>query len=310
MKKEFIKDLKIYMELFGDCFLRDRKTGIIKRYELIDKDQRHIYETKSKGKLMDGITRYGSGKRTNKKNDSFTMLTCPSDDGIKFMVVVEGEGVVKDSTEDRMISSADFVTKTLKSWFNTLSAGDIRKFDSETINKNVKIELDKISEKLKQAEGDNSTKIIMALVCDDITYVLNVGDLRCYLDNGEHLVQVNEEDSEMWENYRMGYLASKEELRAHVNEEYRVSKVGSNKESEKFVISSYLLSTDSYDRLYLFSRGVIDNISEDRIDIINSNSVDNDVVEKIVDVCANVSCAENTFGDKDITACVYCKVKK
>lgn len=324
--RKIISNLKIYgCHLLNGINTSNTQSEEHQSYKIVDEKQRHIYEGNSHGEFIEAFTRYGNSSYDINSFDSCEVLSHPKDDKFKFMIVAEGEGFIADPTTKKVISSSKFVTNQLSSLFYKLGVDELKTFN--TINLSDKIDhcMKKINNKLTSSNGKNGTKVVMALIGPEYTYVANLGDLRCYIeDKNMNICQLNEEDSELWNNYRMGYFGDKEEIRYRYDRDKNVSKIGVvGKNRKETFASTYLIKSESYSRIYLFSRGVIDCVSEENLAIINSDLPVERVVETIINLSTNgekeripsfesmssKKYSEVLHGEKDASACVYVKHK-
>lgn len=314
---KFVKGLKIGSLMLG-CFDKE-KMNEVERFELVNKKIRHIYE-KSSTVLIEGKTKQGTESSSSNYYDSFIIKSHPQNEEYKLMVLTSGYGFV-DLDNKSKIKSSDFVANNLEKWFLNLSCEDLDSFKADGFRYSLANVLNTTSAVLYKL-GNNGVKAIMALIGPEYTYVCNVGDLRCYLDNGNNLIQFNEEDSYLWSCYRDGYFADKEEFRFSCMKDLDVGMLGVNKEN---FTSTYVTTTDSFERMFLFSRGVVECLSEDKIyDIKERASSSGRVVDALVSHSSNGKKEYmNNFegehsseiipvihGQKDTTVCCYSKVLK
>lgn len=311
-----IKGLKLGSKIL-ECFKKDNKDKK-ERFELANHKIRHIYE-KSSDYELEAKTKFGTSSNKSNIYDSFVIKTHPKNNQYKLMVLTEGKGFL--SFGDKQVRVSDFVALNIEDWFLKLTESDLDSFYADSLNKSLSKCISFVDVVLRD-EKENASKAIMALIGPEYTYVCNVGDLRCYIDDGYNFVQYNEEDSYLWDCYREGFFADKEEFRFSKKKELGVGMIGLNKDS---FASSYIIRTDMYDRLFLFSRGVIDCLSEGKMYDINlSSSSSRGVVDAIISHSTNGhkeymsyyngdSSSDITpviHGEKDATACCYVKVKK
>lgn len=317
MKKSIIKSLCLFSGFIERCFINDKDEVKI-HYELVDKDKRHIYEISEFDDVFEGVSKSGVDS-SNGSSDSFIVMSHPRED-YKLMMIADGKGYVADPDTKKVITSAEYVTSNFKNWFSSLSHNTLKEFNKSGFNGTLNKCLKRMNEKLRSIPGEHGTKMIMVIVGPENTLIANLGDLRCYLGKGFDLVQYNEEDSLLWREYREGYFCNKEEFRFNKKRYEDVSQFGVDK--GRFV-SSYIIDNSIYDRIYLFSRGVIDCVSEDRLTVFNSDTPVDRVVNAIIDEATNGVKEHITYydgdsnnleavvhGKKDATACVYIKSKR
>ena len=312
-----VKGFKIGSIIYR-CF-DEEKINEVERFELVNKKIRHIYE-KSSTVLIEGKTKQGTESLSSNYYDSFIIKSHPLDEEYKLMVLTSGYGFV-DLDDKSKIKSSEFVANNLEKWFLNLGCDDLDLFKVDSFHSSLSNLIKNTSDVLYKL-GSNGVKAIMALIGPEYTYVCNVGDLRCYLDNGNNLFQFNEEDSYLWSCYRDGYFADKEEFRFSRMKDLDVGMLGVNREN---FTSTYVTTTDSFERIFLFSRGVVDCLSEGKIyDIKECVSSSGRVVDALVSHSSNGKKEYmNNFegehsseiipvihGQKDTTVCCYSKVLK
>lgn len=297
-----------------DCFKKEKKDDV-ERFELANSKIRHIYEKSSEDEL-EAKTKFGTGLNKSNKYDSFIIKTHPGNKDYKLLVLTEGKGFV--SCDDKQIRASDFVALNIQDWFLSLKENDLESFHTDRFSDSISKCISNVDNVLREKK-ETGAKVIMALIGPEYTYVCNVGDLRCYIDDGYNFVQYNEEDSYLWNCYREGFFADKEEFRFSKKKDVSVGMLGLNKDN---FVSSYIIRSDMYDRLFLFSRGVIDCISEGRMYDINlASTTSRGVVDAIISHSTNghkeymtnyqgdssLDIAPVVHGEKDATTCCYVK---
>ncbi len=105
------------------------------------------------------------------------------------------------------------------------------------------------------------TTLVAALVKDDKLEICSVGDSRCYRLRDGELLQLTEDQSEVWQLYKEGKL-TKDELRFHPFSNIITMSVGVQPEIE---INRYLYNTKQNDIYLLCSDGLSDMLSDDEI---------------------------------------------
>lgn len=308
-----VKGLKLGSKIL-DCFKKEKKDGI-ESFELVNSKIRHIYVKSSEDEL-EAKTKFGTSSNKSNIYDSFVIKTHPNNNQYKLMVLAEGKGFV--SLDGKQVKVSDFVALNIQDWFLKLTESDLDSFYADYLRESLSKSISFVDTVLRKKK-ENASKAIMALIGPEYTYICNVGDLRCYIDDGYNFVQYNEEDSYLWNCYREGFFADKEEFRFSKKKDLGVGMIGLNKDS---FASSYVIRSDMYDRLFLFSRGVIDCLSEGKMYDINlASTTSRGVVDAIISHSTNgrkeymTNYQGDSFldiepvihGEKDATACCYVK---
>lgn len=319
MNKEFIKNLQIFNSFLERIFPTNNQEDKIQHFEVIEDDKKHIYETGVEDVIFEGISRVGMDYDKSNCADSFVVMSHPKDSQYKFMMVVDGKGYVTDSQTKKVKTTADYIVDGFKKWFKNLDEETLTNFNASGFNKTLNNCMKKMHTKLQGIKGDHGTKMIMAVIGPEQTLIANLGDLRCYLEKDLNVVQYNEEDSLLWRQFREGYFWDKEEFRFRKAKTKEVAQFGKTNDS---FTSTYVIDNSIYDRIYLFSRGVIECLSEDRMNIINSDMPAERVVDTIIAQATDGTKESMSFyegnykeleevvhGSKNSTACVYMKRK-
>lgn len=316
MNDSIIKNLRLFNVFLERILSSGDSVNRRKVFDIVKEDKRHIYEISDKEEIFEGMSKTGSDVNS-RNSDSFIVMTHPKDDRYKMMFIADGKGFISDSRGKKSKHVSDYITDNLKKWFSSLEHKTLDVFNSSEISRSMSTYLRKMDTKIRGIKGENGAKMIMALIGPEQTIIANIGDLRCYLSSGYDIGQYNEEDSMLWQHYREGYFWNKDEFRFNINRDKNVLKFGRDKDG---FVSTYIVDNDLYDRIYLFSRGVVEGISEDRLLQINTDISTDRVVETIIDSASDGRKEYITYYDgdtrdiepivhgvKDSTACVYVK---
>jgi serine/threonine protein phosphatase PrpC len=316
MKNSVVKNLKIFNGFLESILPSNVEENKRQAFDIVKGDTRHMYVVSDKDELLEGLSKVGSDLNNN-RTDGFVVMTHPEDDRYKMMLIVDGNGHVADNANKKINNTSDYIVSNFKKWFSSLNQGTLDLFSSIEFGKTLKVYLRKMDGKLKSLEGEHGAKMIMALIGPEQTLIANIGDLRCYLSKGYDFGQYNEEDSKLWSRYRAGYFWNKDEFRFNVDRDKGVLQFGKDKDG---FVSTYVIDNDLYDSIYLFSRGVVEGLSEDRLLTINSDIPTERVVRTIVSDSSDGSKEYISYfdgdtceiepivrGAKDTTACIYAK---
>lgn len=141
------------------------------------------------------------------------------------------------------------------------------------------------------------TTVVCAIIKDNVVYVANVGDSRCYLVNENNLQQISIDHSFVQEMIDKGLL-SVDEAKNHPNKNLITRAIG----VDRFVDTDVFIKPfNKGDKLLLATDGLTGMIDSEKISsIINSENNCKKAVEKLID-------SANEAGGKDnITAVLIC----
>lgn len=141
------------------------------------------------------------------------------------------------------------------------------------------------------------TTVVCAIIKDNVVYVANVGDSRCYLVNENNLQQISIDHSFVQEMIDKGLL-SVDEAKNHPNKNLITRAIG----VDRFVDTDVFIKPfNKGDKLLLATDGLTGMIDKETISsIINSENDCKKAVEKLID-------SANDAGGKDnITAVLIC----
>lgn len=204
---------------------------------------------------------------------------------IKLLAVADGVG---GSTDGSFASK--YVIDRIEEWFKNL---DISNFYNplhlslklnEFIYK-LNFDLSFAYSKYNFGVGTTGTTLTMAVVLMNETVIANIGDSRAYISKDCNLSQVTEDDSLVWKLYKVGKL-TKEELKTRTDNNYITNFLGmSNFDFQGVDIK--IIDNDCYDTMLLFTDGVTDLVSDEKIQFINNNTEKEKIVNKILDEAVN-----------------------
>ena len=211
-----------------------------------------------------------------RKNNEDAVITInhPRNKKIKLLAVADGMGGHKDGEV-----ASHFVTQSLKKWFNNESE---LTFASTllTVSKIYQVIID-INNDLFRQESKKSgcgTTLTCAIVTEKDTIIANIGDSRAYsVYNGE-VTQLTRDDSLVWYYYEHGTL-SKDDLRFH-NQSSLITKCVGRAYNTKPIISK--ISNSNYDGLLLFTDGVTDCLSDEKIKFLVSSGDEKNIASRII----------------------------
>ena len=222
-------------------------------------------------KIIQAETNIGLVRKNNE--DVALAITHPKDEEVHLLLVADGMG----GKEHGEVAS-NYTAKQIEKWFVSRSP--------KTLNNLEKVEdqlydlIDKISNDIIKKLGKNisGTTLSLALVNRSGTVIVNVGDSRCYLYKNKKLIQISEDDSDVWYFYKFGF-ASKDDLRFFFNNNIITACIGLA--DDICHISTQIIDND-YDILLLFTDGVTDLITDKKIKKIIESSYRKNILSKII----------------------------
>ncbi len=208
-----------------------------------------------------------------KNEDSSSILVHPKNKKIKLLLVADGMGG-KEYGE----KISKYVSKTIEKWFlekepstlnNTTKTIDLLQQLIEKMNKTI------IN---KYGKNNAGTTLSLAIVNEIETLIINIGDSRTYTYSNNKLIQITEDDSDVWFYYKYG-ACKKDDLRFFFNNNIITACIGLSEELCR--ISTYTID-NNYEMLLLFTDGVTDIITDRKIKKIIKNSTPQKVLSNII----------------------------
>lgn len=219
------------------------------------------------------------GKRKPNQEDSVIIMLHPFNNQFKFLAVADGVGGLTDGE-----AASNYIIKEISQWFITIP-GDTYYFPDGLLESFAK-QLELINESLilKYNQRVGST-FVGAIVCQDQTFIINIGDSRAYTLKDNQLSLITSDESLSWyhmiTNLNKPILKDKEidNLRFAKDNNVLINCMGNPKMN---INQKIMIPNDSYDQLLLFSDGVTDLLSQHDIKIIAQNTPREEITRALV----------------------------
>lgn len=219
------------------------------------------------------------GSIREKNEDAVLSIKHPKNKNIKLLIVADGMG-----GKDKGEIAANYVTLKLNIWF-------IKK-DIKVLNDSNKV-IDLLTKYIKTLNRNLikkygidtlGTTLTLALINNKNTIIFNVGDSRCYIYKNKKLIQVTEDDSDVWMYHKYGGV-KKDYLRYFSNNNVITACVGICDELCK--ISTNIIDND-YDMIFLLTDGVTDIITDSKIRTLIRKTPKETLLKTIINEAVNV----------------------
>lgn len=235
-----------------------------------------------------------TGPRRPNNEDFAATIISPNNDKVKLLVVCDGMGGV-----DKGEVASKYVTENLVEWFNNF---DFSNGIPGNIHQILKSVIGVINYKLNEYSYHSGTTLTAALIGDDQTYFVNIGDSRAYRIKDQELCQVTTDDSMVWDQYYKNGTGvyTKDELRFIRRNNIITDCLGNDSLGK---IHIHRLDNDAYDALLLLTDGVTDIVSDEKIRrlYINSN------YDEFLDILLNEACnGESEFFENREEDAIFC----
>ena len=209
-----------------------------------------------------------------KNEDVALCIRHPRNKNIKMLLVADGMG-----GRDHGEIAANYIASSLNRWFynkDIKTLNDLEKTE-QLLKKYIKtLNMSLIK---KYGEDKVGTTLTLAIINSKKTLILNTGDSRAYVYLNKKLLQVTEDDSDVWMYYKYGGV-KKDHLRYFSNNNIISACIGICK--ELCTISSITINND-YDMLLLLTDGVTDNITDRKIKQVIEKNDKKDILKKIIE---------------------------
>lgn len=238
------------------------------------------------------------GRRRKNQEDSVLILTHPENPDFKLLVVSDGMGGVELGEK-----ASQYTVQELAKWFESISK-DYFYYPVDLQNLfNDKIAA--ISNEIYQTYNSqyrsiqSGATLASAIVTEEQTIVSCVGDSRVYTVFQGRLRLLSRDESRVWPLPKKPHEVTQEEL-----DELRFNRYNNQilrcmgDELEGHRIQTLITPNNSYDRLLLFSDGVTDLLSQEKIRIISSQAPKDLVTRMLVDEAINLDAIRRQGADE------------
>ena len=214
-----------------------------------------------------------------KNEDAAIVMTHPKNKNIKLMMVADGMGG-KEYGE----KAANYIVNSISKWFQNKDIKVLN--DTNKIEDLLKRYIKVLNTNLIRNYGEDvlGTTLSLALITKKNTLVLNVGDSRTYIYKEKKLIQITEDDSDVWLYHKYAGV-KKDDLRYFVNNNVICACIGICQELCK--ISSTIIEND-YDIIMLFTDGVTDIITDKKITSLVKKYKNKNLLDRIINEAVNV----------------------
>lgn len=201
-------------------------------------------------------TKSDIGLIREENEDMAISISHPKNKKIKLLLVADGMG-----GRNHGEIASNFVANSIKKWFQQKSPSVLK--DTELTEKLLKRYIKTLNTNLikKYGEDNLGTTLTVAIVNLKETVILNVGDSRAYIYHNKQLIQITEDDSDVWLYYKYGSVR-KDDLRYFSNNSIINACIGICK--ELCTITTNIIPND-YEILLLLTDGVTDMITDSKI---------------------------------------------
>ena len=191
-----------------------------------------------------------------KNEDNVLAIAHPKNAKVKMLLVADGMG----GREHGEIASK-YVTESLEKWFQNkdIKVLNDTKKTAELLTKYIKTLNSNLIK--KYGEDKLGTTLTLAIINKKETLLANVGDSRGYIYKDKKLIQVTEDDSDVWMYYKYGEV-KKDDLRYFSNNNIVTACIGICK--ELCTVSTTIIDND-YDLVVLLTDGVTDIITDTKL---------------------------------------------
>lgn len=223
-------------------------------------------------KTIQAETNIGLVRKNNE--DVALAITHPKDENIHLLLVADGMG----GKEHGEIASS-YTAKSLEKWFKAKSPKSFENL--EKIEDQLYEVIDKINSDIIQKLGRNvsGTTLSLAIANKRGTVLANVGDSRIYAYQKKKLIQLSEDDSDVWFYYKYG-MVRKDDLRYFFNNNIITSCIGL---SEDICDVKTQIIENDYEVLLLLTDGVTDLITDRKIKKVIESNKKKEILSKIIE---------------------------
>lgn len=226
--------------------------------------------------IIQSETNIGLIRKNNE--DVALSLKHPKDDDIILILVADGMGG-KEHGE----IAADFVAQKIRKWFTSREVSTLNNL--ERSDDQLRELICNANKELIDKYGENvlGTTLSLALINKKNTLIMNIGDSRIYIYRKRKLIQLSEDDSDVWYYYKYGAV-KKDDLRYFYHNNIITACIGIG---EKYCnISSDVIEND-YNIILVLTDGVTDLITDRKIKRLIEFNKSSKILAAIIDEAVN-----------------------
>ena len=227
-------------------------------------------------KFLIGYISHIGHKQTN--DDATGFLLHPQKDSLKIFVVADGVSSSKNGSK-----AASYLKDELLKWFSELSPAYINTM--ATLKSVFWGKIREINKELiEMYNGLGETTLVCAITGDQETLIASSGDSRGYVISDNTLKQLTA-DHLVWYQYNDPKSIEKDDLRLLIGNSYISHSIGRSLQDYRPDVIT--ISNDDYSALLLFTDGVTDILSDEKIKFIYDHNLPKDVLIKIINEAVN-----------------------
>ncbi len=252
--------------------IKKAREAILSGHKLVQQPQGDI-------ELPGGLYASSSiGKSRQNQEDSVLLCTHPKDSDIKMMVVADGVGGNEAGEE-----ASYLVITAMKEWFENLKMK--KNMNTNELMESIEQVLNEVNEDINEKYSDleelarPGSTIVCAIVLKKQTLVVNVGDSRAYIYKDNELYQISK-DHTLIGNLVESNQIPRQYARFHKQNSGITRCIGGNEEPAMPTFT--ILKNDDYDALLLFSDGVTDCLSDEKILAVTRSTDRKYLAERLV----------------------------
>ena len=219
------------------------------------------------------ISHVGNEAYHKKNDDSVAIINHLENENLRLLIVADGT-----SDTEYGATAALYLTEELKKWFQTLPISYINTMPTlKSVFWGKMREINK--ELLDKYHGNGATTLVCAIVGEKETLIANSGDSRGYIVSHGELKQVTF-DHLMWFKYNDPDSILKDDIRFMKGNSYISRSIGTSEEDFRPDVT--VLDNNDYEALLLFTDGITDIVSDNKIKFIYDKNLPDEVLLKII----------------------------
>lgn len=224
-------------------------------------------------------TKTDIGLIREKNEDAVLAIKHPRNNCIKLLIAADGMG-----GKNHGDIASNYVASSLNRWFYNKDIKTLN--DTEKVKQLLIRYIKALNTNLIKKYGKDNlgTTLTLALINKQSTLILNSGDSRAYVYRKNKLMQVTEDDSDVWAYFKYGGV-KKDDLRYFANNNIISACIGLCQ--ELCTVNAYTIKND-YDILLLLTDGVTDIITDKKIQQIIRKSPKEHLLNNLINEAVHV----------------------